>query len=139
MNPSLWLQNLAPLQFLRPHWLWALLALPVLAWVWHRRRSRSSVWRSAVDAHLLPHLLDGRDGRRSRFAAATAVFAYALAVLALSGPSWRQSEQPLWQGSTPLVTSSIFMRPTPATTLSTVPTGGVISPIELLMMNSTPK
>ena len=28
---------------------------------------------------------------------------------------------------------------TPATTLSTVPTGGVIRPIELLMMNSTPK
>ena len=28
---------------------------------------------------------------------------------------------------------------TPATTLSTVPTGGVISPIELLTMNSTPK
>ena len=43
------------------------------------------------------------------------------------------------KGSTPRVTSSIFMRPTPATTLSTVPTGGVIRPIELLMMNSTPK
>ncbi|MGO1002921.1 VWA domain-containing protein [Lysobacter sp. CA196] len=103
MNPSLWLQNLVPLQFLRPHWLWALLALPLLAWLWRRRRNRSSVWRSAVDPHLLTHLLDGRDGRRSRFAAATAVFAYTLAVSALSGPSWRQSEQPLWQGSTPLV------------------------------------
>lgn len=103
MSPTLWLQNLAPLQLLRPHWLWALLALPLLAWLWRRRRNRSSVWRSAVDPHLLPHLLDGRDGRRSRFAAATAVFAYALAVFALSGPSWRQSEQPLWQGGTPLV------------------------------------
>ncbi|MGJ7904701.1 VWA domain-containing protein [Lysobacter sp. 1R34A] len=103
MSPSLWLHNLAPLQLLRPHWLWALLALPLLAWLWRRRRNRSSVWRSAVDPHLLPHLLDGRDGRRSRFAAATAVFAYALAVFALSGPSWRQSEQPLWQGGTPLV------------------------------------
>lgn len=103
MNPSSWLQNLAALHLLRPHWLWALLALPLLAWLWRRRRNRGSVWRSAVDPHLLPHLLDGRDGRRSRFAAATALFAYALAVLALSGPSWRQSEQPLWQGSTPLV------------------------------------
>src|SRR5712691_11646500 len=42
-------------------------------------------------------------------------------------------------GSMPRVTSSIFMRPTPATVLSTVPTGGVISPMALLMMNSTPK
>ena len=43
------------------------------------------------------------------------------------------------KGSTPRVTSSIFMRPTPATTLSTVPTGGVIRPMALFMMNSTPK
>ena len=43
------------------------------------------------------------------------------------------------KGITPLVTSSMRMRPTPATTLSTVPTGGVTRPMELLMMNSTPK
>ena len=43
------------------------------------------------------------------------------------------------KGMTPLVTSSMLILPTPATTLSTVPTGGVTSPIELLMMNSTPK
>ena len=43
------------------------------------------------------------------------------------------------KGQTPRITSSMRMRATPATTLSTVPTGGVTSPIELLMMNSTPK
>ncbi len=43
------------------------------------------------------------------------------------------------KGRTPRVTSSMRMRPTPATTLSTVPTGGVTRPIELLMMNITPK
>jgi hypothetical protein len=32
-----------------------------------------------------------------------------------------------------------LMHPTQATTLSTVPTGGVIKPMELLMMNNTPK
>src|SRR2546428_545381 len=42
-------------------------------------------------------------------------------------------------GSMPRVTSSILMRPTPATVLSTVPTGGVIRPMALLMTNSTPK
>ncbi len=40
---------------------------------------------------------------------------------------------------TPLMRSSIFSLETPQMTLSTVPTGGVIRPIELLMMNSTPK
>lgn len=88
---------------LRPHWLWALLALPLLAWLWRRRRRRASVWRGRVDAHLLPHLLEAREGRRSRLAAIAAALAYLIAVFALSGPSWRQSEQPLWQGRTPLV------------------------------------
>jgi len=45
----------------------------------------------------------------------------------------------IMKGITPRVTSSIFMRPTPATAFSTVPTGGVTKPIELLMMNITPK
>ena len=43
------------------------------------------------------------------------------------------------KGITPRVTSSMRIRPTPATTLSTVPTGGVTKPMELLMMNNTPK
>jgi tripartite ATP-independent transporter DctM subunit len=38
-----------------------------------------------------------------------------------------------------LVTLSIDILPTPATTFSTTPTGGVISPIALFMMNITPK
>ena len=42
-------------------------------------------------------------------------------------------------GITPLVTVSIDIRPTPATTLSTTPTGGVTSPMALFMMNMTPK
>lgn len=91
------------LHFLRPAWLWALLGLPLLAWWWRARRRRSSAWRDTVDAHLLPHLLDGRSGRRGRWAIGVAALAYLLAVLALAGPSWRQTEQPLWQSRTPLV------------------------------------
>ena len=43
------------------------------------------------------------------------------------------------KGHTPFIRSSMLIRVTPATTLSTVPTGGVIRPIELLMMKRTPK
>ena len=45
------------LHFLRPLWLYGLLALPLLAWIWRRRAARANVWRANVDAHLLPHLL----------------------------------------------------------------------------------
>ena len=93
----------ADLHVLRPQWLWALLAMPLLGWWWRRRRLRASAWRNAVDPHLLPHLLDAGAGRRGRLGWLAAACAYALAVLALSGPSWRQVAQPSWQAPAPLV------------------------------------
>lgn len=88
--------------FLRPDWLWALLALPLLGAWWRMRRRRNHAWQDHVDAHLLPHLLV-RGGARARTGLVAAALAYALAVLALAGPSWRQADQPLWQTQRPLV------------------------------------
>ncbi|RDZ26985.1 tetratricopeptide repeat protein [Lysobacter silvisoli] len=94
---------LSQLHLLRPHWLWALALLPLL-WLWWRlRHRRASAWRQLVDPHLLPHLIDGGQDRRSRLGLVAASLVYALAVLSLAGPSWRQSEQPLWQSRAPLV------------------------------------
>lgn len=95
--------DFSALHLLRPHFLWALLALPLLAAWWRRRRLREGVWQSLVDPHLLPHLLEKKADRRSRVGFGLATLTYALAVLALAGPSWRQGEQPLWQTRTPLV------------------------------------
>src|SRR5690606_27743367 len=91
------------LHWLRPDWLRALAALPLLAGGWGQRRRRAKVWREAVDPRLLGHLLDRGDKTRDRLALAIGAMGYALAVLALAGPSWRQSEQPSWQGQAPLV------------------------------------
>jgi Ca-activated chloride channel homolog len=90
------------LHFLRPHWLWALLALPVLWGLWRVRQRRGNVWRNVVDAHLLPHLLEA-GGKAVRGTMWLGAIGYAIAVFALAGPSWRQTEQPLWQAQTPLV------------------------------------
>src|SRR3546814_15548169 len=64
VNSQALAQAFEALHFLRPHWLWALLALPLLAWAWRQRRLRHSRWRGAVDAHLLPHLPDRPERRR---------------------------------------------------------------------------
>lgn len=92
----------ANLHCLRPHWLWALLALPLLWWLWRQRRRRGNVWRDVVDPHLLRHLLQRGDGT-ARGGFWLGALGYVLAVLALSGPSWRQGEQPLLQSQAPLV------------------------------------
>lgn len=96
------LAALHDLHFLRPQWLWALLALPLPAWLWWRARRAANVWRTAVDAHLLRHLLAG-GGRRGWLGLAGLLLAGTLGVLALAGPSWQQDQQPLWQTRTPLV------------------------------------
>ncbi|MET0582174.1 MAG: VWA domain-containing protein [Pseudoxanthomonas sp.] len=94
-----WLDSL---HLLRPHWLWALLALPALWALWRMRQRNDNVWKGVVDAHLLPHLLD-QGGKAVRGALWMGALGYAIAILALAGPSWRQGEQPLWQSHSPLV------------------------------------
>ena len=94
---------LQQLHLLRPHWLWALALLPLLAWAMRRRGLQDSPWRKAVDPHLLPHLIDARPGRRGQAVAWLAMLAATLAILALAGPSWEREPQPLWQARAPLV------------------------------------
>lgn len=94
---------LTTLHLLRPQWLWALLLLPLLGWLWRRRQRHASVWQDAVDAHLLPHLLAAGGRRQGLWMPLMGALAYALAIVALAGPSWRQTPQPLWQSQSPLV------------------------------------
>ncbi len=90
------------LHFLRPEWLWALLALPLILALALYRQRRSDAWRQAVDAHLLPHLLAAGAKRRVRLPWAL-LLGWTVASLAMAGPSWRQQAQPMFQASAPLL------------------------------------
>ncbi len=87
---------------LRPLWLLALLALPILWWRWHRHAQTDTPWKRAVDSHLLPGLLQAAPASTQRGAWLFGM-AYALTVLALAGPSWRQQAVPLYAPAAPLV------------------------------------
>ncbi len=96
--------ELAQLHFLRPWWLPALLLVPLLAWRLRARARRRSGWREAVDAHLLPHLLEpGAPAAGGAWTWRLALLGLMLALLALAGPSFRKQAQPLWQSRQPLV------------------------------------
>lgn len=103
MSPTGLIDGAGALHLLRPGWLWALAALPLLIWLWRQSQRRASIWRKAVDPHLLKHLLESGSRARWRSSLALPLLGYVLAVFALAGPSWRQTEQPLYQGSAALV------------------------------------
>src|SRR5690606_15283424 len=77
---------LSRLQFMRPAWLWARLALPLLAAWWYRQRRRAGVWQRHVDPHLLPHLVEPGGSGAGRVGLGVRLLAFALAVFALAGP-----------------------------------------------------
>ncbi|MBS0487013.1 MAG: VWA domain-containing protein [Proteobacteria bacterium] len=84
--------------FLRPWWLFALAALPLLWRAVSRNGADAGAWRGVVDAHLLPHLLDARDATRSSRAPRwLAAMAWVMACVALAGPAWERLPQPLFE------------------------------------------
>ena len=87
----------ADFHFLRPLWLLLLLALP-LFWLLRRRtRADAGAWRSVVDAHLLPHLIERIDASSGRAGAVLAVLLWTLTTLALAGPAWEREPMPLYR------------------------------------------
>jgi Ca-activated chloride channel family protein len=87
---------------LRPTWMLALLTLPILWWLQSRRTRNDTPWKRAVDPHLLPSLLQAAPASTQHGAwlfGAT----YALLVLALAGPAWRQQPVALYAPVAPLV------------------------------------
>jgi Ca-activated chloride channel family protein len=88
---------LAEFHFLRPLWLLLLLAAPAF-WLLRRRgRADAGAWRSAIDAHLLPHLIERIDAGSGRAGIVLAIALWTLACVALAGPAWEREPMPLYR------------------------------------------
>jgi Ca-activated chloride channel homolog len=82
--------------FIHPYWLLALPLLLALA-VWlARRRGRDGAWQRLVDGELLS-LLRLSEGRAGRSPWPIVGAAWALAVLALAGPTWQRQVTPAYR------------------------------------------
>jgi len=88
-----------PFQFLQPAWLLALPALWALLWLFARYDRRQSMWSRLCDTSLLERMraTGASPGRSWLLCALTAVMT--LAVLAASGPSWRNESYPILESS----------------------------------------
>lgn len=90
--------------FLRPWWLLALVLLPMIPWLWRRRARAEDPWRRICDPHLLPWLGDAASGGvRQTLLPWLLGMGWLIIVLALAGPAFRLSAQPVVRLQSPLI------------------------------------
>lgn len=88
-------EALQQFHFLRPWWLLALVALPLLVLVATRRQGAREQLSRLVDPELLPFLLKGAAVRR-RASPWLLAGGWVLVTLAMAGPTWSRVAQPLY-------------------------------------------
>ena len=88
-------QILTDFHFLRPEWFYAVIPALILYLLLKYRQSTSSNWEKAIDASLLPHLLDNPYGEISKSPLNLVFVAWLLAIVALAGPVWQKTDQPV--------------------------------------------
>ncbi|MDZ4376695.1 MAG: VWA domain-containing protein [Xanthomonadaceae bacterium] len=89
--------------FLRPLWLLALLLLPLVVWRSLRGNGGDGAIRQWIDAPLREQVLIAGTGSKRLLAPLWLASVWAIAVIALAGPAWRQQSVALYQVQAPLV------------------------------------
>jgi Ca-activated chloride channel homolog len=93
----------AAVHFLRPHWLWLLLAVPVIYLSFRIRDDVRARWKRYIDPELLDHLIVARK-RRWRFRPIHMVcLLIFLGAMAIAGPTWKREQPPFTEDKAPLV------------------------------------
>ena len=88
-----WIQQL---HFIRPWWLLCLFLVPIAYLLRKRFRRGSSGWESVVSAELLEVLMPQKaTSKQYRIVDIVVTTAFALAFVALAGPSWEKLPQPV--------------------------------------------
>lgn len=89
--------------FLRPHWLWLLMAVPVIYLAFHIRDDVRARWKRYIDPELLDHLIVARK-RRWRFRPIHMIcLLIILGTVAIAGPTWKREQPPFTEDKAPLV------------------------------------
>ena len=99
-----WLQDVqVNFHFLRPEWFYALIPAALLFALLRYRNSHHSNWETAIEPHLLEHILDNPDSQVSRSPFTILLLAWLIATIALAGPVWRKTPQPVHEREDALV------------------------------------
>lgn len=101
--------------FIRPHWLWAIIPLLIIVALIRYVHKQQSGWQSVLASHLYQHLITTAGIKKVRPPLFLLGFCWALATIALAGPTWERLPQPVYQlntGKVVLIDMSLSMRAT---------------------------
>lgn len=93
---------IADFHFLRPFWLLALVAVPLLVVLIGRRTDARSQWQGMIAPHLLDHLLIEKGGARRFHPVHLTAALIAIAAIAAAGPTWQRERPPFVEDTAPL-------------------------------------
>ncbi len=89
--------------FLRPEWLYALIPAVLMFALLGYRQGSSSNWARAIDPNLLPYLLDNPSGAKKKSPLHLLLAGWVLASLAMAGPVWVKTPQPVHEREDALI------------------------------------
>lgn len=94
---------MAEFHFLRPEWFYATIPAVALYLLLRYREGRGSAWERTIDPSLLPYLLETSTGKTSRNPRFLLLLGWLLGIIALAGPVWEQTPQPVHEREDALV------------------------------------
>ncbi|MFT7246958.1 MAG: Ca-activated chloride channel family protein, partial [Candidatus Azotimanducaceae bacterium] len=94
---------MAEFHFLRPEWFYAIIPAVALYLVLRYREGRGSAWERTIDPSLLPYLLETSSGKTSRNPRFLLLVGWLVGIIALAGPVWEQTPQPVHEREDALV------------------------------------
>jgi Ca-activated chloride channel family protein len=89
--------------FLRPDWFYLIIPAILLFVMFRIRQKMGSNWTNAIDPALLPYLIDNSEQKSSRNPLILALIAWLLAIVALAGPVWQKTPQPVHEREDALI------------------------------------
>jgi len=93
---------LSQFHFIRPVWLWLLPIAGGLWWLWRRHTTPLRGWREQISAELL-QAMTVRNTMRRDYSSLLLLAGWLLAVIAISGPTWKQEPNPFAADAAPLM------------------------------------
>lgn len=100
---DLFSQGVGQFHFIRPHWLWCLLLVPIISVLMLRVKSSANQWQSLINKELLTHLIAGETKSTKAWPIILLSVAMSLSIIAIAGPSWLKLPQPQYVNQQPVV------------------------------------